>query len=51
MYKPWVSADTHAQFCREKVKYAQIIHELIQATNPDLKLSPPGSPDLAIPRP
>jgi hypothetical protein len=51
MYKPWVSADTHAQFCREKVKYAQIIHELIQATNPNLKLSPPGSPDLAIPRP
>jgi hypothetical protein len=51
MYKPWFSMDAHAQFCREKVKYAQIIHELIQATNPDLKLSPHGSPDLAIPKP
>ena len=51
IYKPWVSGDFHAQFAREKVKYAQIIHELIQATNPCLKLSPLGSPDLAIPRP
>jgi hypothetical protein len=51
MYKPWVNPDSLAQFAREKVKYAQIIHELIQATQPDLKLSPPGSPDLAIPRP
>jgi hypothetical protein len=51
MYKPWVSPESLAQFGREKVKYAQIIHELIQATNPDLKLSPHGSPDLAIPKP
>ncbi len=51
MYKPWFSMDAHAQFCREKVKYAQIIHEMIQATNPALKLSPHGSPDLAIPKP
>ena len=36
---------------REKVKYAQIIHELIQATNPDLRLSSLGPEDLAIPRP
>ncbi|HVO69790.1 MAG TPA: hypothetical protein VMT24_07080 [Aggregatilineaceae bacterium] len=51
IYKPWVGAEFHAQFAREKVKYAQIIHELIQATNPALKLSPVGSPDLAIPKP
>ncbi len=51
MYKPWTNPDMLAQFGREKVKYAQIIHEMIQATNPDLKLSPPGSPDLAIPKP
>jgi hypothetical protein len=51
MYKPWVGADFLAQFAREKVKYAQIIHELIQATYPDLRLSPVGSPDLAIPKP
>ncbi|MBN1284205.1 MAG: hypothetical protein JXB47_02290 [Anaerolineae bacterium] len=51
LYKPWSSPAALADFAREKVKYAQIIHELIQATNPDLKLSPHGSPDLAIPRP
>jgi hypothetical protein len=51
MYKPWVGAESLAQFAREKVKYAQIIHELIQATHPDLRLSPLGSPDLAIPKP
>ncbi len=51
LYKPWTSADFLATFAREKVKYAQIIHELVQATNPDLKLSPHGSPDLAIPKP
>ncbi len=51
MYKPWVSPASLAEFAREKVKYAQIIHELIQCTNPRLKLSPHGSPDLAIPRP
>ena len=50
MYKPWASPDALAAFAREKVKYAQIIHELIQATHPDLKLSPPGSSDLAIPK-
>jgi hypothetical protein len=51
MYKPWASPDATAAFIREKVKYAQIIHELIQATQPDLKLSPVGSDDLAIPKP
>lgn len=51
MYKPWTSPEMLAQFGREKVKYAQIIHELIQATQPDLKLSPLGSDDLAIPKP
>lgn len=51
MYKPWSSPEALAAFAREKVKYAQIIHELIQATNPRLCLSPVGSPDLAIPEP
>jgi hypothetical protein len=50
MYKPWTSPEALAAFAREKVKYAQIIHELIQATHPDLKLSPLGSSDLAIPK-
>jgi hypothetical protein len=51
IYKPWTNPAFLADFAREKVKYAQIIHELIQATNPALKLSPHGSPDLAIPKP
>lgn len=51
LYKPWVDPGFLAWFAREKVKYAQIIHEMIQATNPELKLSPQGSPDLAIPQP
>jgi len=50
-YKPWVSPDFLAWQAREKVKYAQIIHELIQATNPSLKLSDLGPADLAIPKP
>ena len=50
-YKPWTSPDFLAWQAREKVKYAQIIHELIQATNPALKLSEQGPADLAIPKP
>ncbi len=50
-YKPWISPEFLAWQAREKVKYAQIIHELIQATNPTLKLSDQGPEDLAIPRP
>ena len=45
MYKPWSSPESLASFAREKVKYAQIIHEMIQASNPRLCLSPTGSPD------
>ena len=50
MYRPWTSTEFLAQQAREKVKYAQIIHELIQATAPDLRLSAPGPADLAVPR-
>lgn len=51
MYRPWTSPDFLAGQAREKVKYAQIIHELVQATNPNLKMSTLGPVDLAIPRP
>jgi hypothetical protein len=51
IYRPWTSVEFLAAQVREKVKYAQIIHELIQATNPDLRLSSLGPEDLAIPRP
>ena len=50
-YKPWTSPDFLAWQAREKVKYAQIIHELVQATHPNLKLSAHGPDDLAYPRP
>ena len=50
LYRPWTSVEALAQQAREKVKYAQIIHELVQATNPGLRLSALGPEDLAIPR-
>jgi hypothetical protein len=50
IYKPWTSASFHAEMCREKVKYAQIIHEIIQATYPEATLSAQGPADLAIPK-
>jgi hypothetical protein len=49
LYKPWTSPELLAWQAREKVKYAQIIHELIQTTNPGLRLSELGPPDLAFP--
>jgi len=51
LYKPWVSSQLLADWAREKVKYAQIIHELIQENFPEAKLSEQGAPDLAIPKP
>jgi hypothetical protein len=51
LYKPWVSPELLAWQAREKVKYAQIIHELIQTTMPQLKLSAQGPDDLALPQP
>jgi hypothetical protein len=51
LYKPWISAQMLADWAREKVKYAQIIHELIQENFPDARLSAIGPADLAIPKP
>jgi len=51
IYKPWVDAGMLADWAREKVKYAQIIYELIQENNPSLKMSAKGPADLAIPKP
>jgi hypothetical protein len=51
LYKPWVDEGMLANWGRVKVKYAQIIHEIIQENNPDLKLSVLGAPDLAVPKP
>ena len=51
LYKPWTSPDALAAMAREKVKYAQIIHELIQENYPQAVLSDRGPSDLAIPKP
>jgi hypothetical protein len=51
LYKPWVGTKMLADWAREKVKYAQIIHELIQENFPEAKLSGIGPADLAIPQP
>ena len=51
LYKPWVSADVLAAWAREKVKYAQIIQEIIEANFPEGTMSELGAEDLAIPKP
>lgn len=50
IYKPWTNPDYHAFLTREKVKYAEIIHDIIQKNNPELKLSEQGARDLAVPK-
>ncbi len=51
LYKPWVSPDLLAGWAREKVKYAQIIHEIVQENFPEGTISEIGAKGLAIPKP
>jgi len=51
LYKPWTSTEALAAMAREKVKYAQIIYELIHENLPEARLSERGAHDLAIPKP
>lgn len=51
LYRPWTDEAFLAKFAREKVKYAEIIHGIIQKYQPDLILSEKGPKDLAIPLP
>jgi len=51
LYKPWVSGKMLADWARVKVKYAQIIREIIQENFPEANLSEQGPEDLAIPKP
>jgi hypothetical protein len=51
IYKPWTPAAAQAEMCREKVKYAQIIHEMIRENFPTATMSERGAADLAIPKP
>jgi hypothetical protein len=50
LYKPWVGEEALASSVREKVKYAEIIKELVEKHYPEAKLSEQGARDLAIPR-
>ncbi|MFX1485848.1 MAG: hypothetical protein ACFFBS_01860 [Promethearchaeota archaeon] len=50
-YKPWVSPDWLAFMAREKVKYAEIIRDIVEKNCPEVKLSGKGPRDLAIPKP
>jgi hypothetical protein len=51
IYKPWTDETFLAKFAREKVKHAEIIREIVEKNNPELKLSNLGPDDLAIPKP
>lgn len=51
LYKPWISEDMLASFVREKVKYAEIIRELITRIDPYMICSERGPEDLAVPKP
>ncbi len=51
IYKPWTKPEYHEFLIREKVKYAEIIHDIIQDEYPALKLSEHGPDDLKVPQP
>ncbi len=51
IYKPWTAEEFLAKFAREKVKYAEIMRDLVENIHPELKLSKHGPADLAIPKP
>lgn len=51
LYKPWTNIESLSFLVREKVKYAQIIHELIQENFPEATMSELGAKGLAIPKP
>jgi hypothetical protein len=49
IYQPWVNDSEHDMLIRKKVKWAQIVHEMIQENNPEVTLSEQGPKDLCIP--
>lgn len=50
LYKPWTDVEKLSFLAREKVKYAEIIRELVEKNYPEAKLSKQGPSDLAIPK-
>ena len=51
LYTPWSSIDGLSFLAREKVKWAEIVRNIIQDNYPEAKLSKLGAKDLAIPQP
>ncbi len=51
LYKPWTDPKLLNFLAKEKVKYAEIIKELVETHYPEAKLSKQGAKDLAIPQP
>lgn len=51
LYKPWTDPKLLEFLAIEKIKYAEIINEIIERNYPDIKLSYWGPKDLAIPEP
>lgn len=51
IYKPWTDEGFLAKFAREKVKYADIIRDIVQKVHPESYLSKQGPSDLAVPKP
>lgn len=51
IYKPWTDEGFLAKFAREKVKYAEIIRDIVQKVHPDISLSKQGPSDLSVPKP
>ena len=50
IYAPWNPPAYHDDMMRERVRNAAVALELIQRENPDLKCSPVGGVELAVPR-
>lgn len=51
IYKPWTPEASHAYLTKEKVRYVEIIRNIVKQNNPKLKLSVQGPKDLAVPKP
>jgi hypothetical protein len=50
IYAPWNPPEFHDAQIRERVRNAAVVMELIERENPEIRCSPPGGPDLVVPR-
>ncbi len=49
-YSPWSSIELHVELVRKKVKWGQIIINLVRENQPEIKVSEQGPDDLCIPK-